>query len=87
MGTLWGFLAVAVPFIMSMIITAIFTEHRKSMKMLEIENQKVQQTNVQNEVSDAVKREIGEILKRIETLEAIVTDRKYQLDEKITRLK
>ncbi|HAU24798.1 MAG TPA: hypothetical protein DCX09_08995 [Gammaproteobacteria bacterium] len=51
------------------------------------EKLEIQQANVQHEVSDAVGREIKEILARIEVLEAIVTDRKFDLSEKITRLK
>jgi hypothetical protein len=57
------------------------------MKKLENEKLEIQQANVQHEVSDAVGREIKEILVRIEVLEAIVTDRKFDLSEKITRLK
>jgi hypothetical protein len=57
------------------------------MKKLENEKLEIQQANVQHEVSDAVGREIKEILARIEVLEAIVTDRKFDLSEKITRLK
>ncbi len=57
------------------------------MKKLENEKLEIQQANVQHEVSDAVGREIKEILGRIEVLEAIVTDRKFDLSEKITRLK
>lgn len=57
------------------------------MKKLESEKLEIQQANVQHEVSDAVGREIKEILGRIEVLEAIVTDRKFDLSEKITRLK
>ena len=84
---LWGFLALSTPFVMLMLITAIWTEHKKNMKKLENEKLEIQQANVQHEVSDAVGREIKEILVRIEVLEAIVTDRKFDLSEKITRLK
>jgi len=84
---LWGFLALSTPFVMLMLITAIWTEHKKNMKKLENEKLEIQQANVQHEVSDAVGREIKEILGRIEVLEAIVTDRKFDLSEKITRLK
>ena len=72
---------------MLMLIIAIWTEHKKNMKKLENEKLEIQQANVQHEVSDAVGREIKEILARIEVLEAIVTDRKFDLSEKITRLK
>ena len=84
---LWSFLTISSPFVMVMLVTAIWTEHKKNMKKLENERLQIQQANVQNEVSDAVSREIKEIVNRIEVLEAIVTDRKYELDEKITRLK
>jgi hypothetical protein len=72
---------------MVMIIVAIYTEHKKNMKKLDNKNLEIRQANVQHEVSDAVNREIKEILSRIEVLEAIVTDRKFDLSEKITRLK
>ena len=84
---LWGFLAFSTPFVMLMLIIAIWTEKKKNMKKLENEKLEIQQANVQHEVSDAVGREIKEILARIEVLEAIVTDRKFDLSEKITRLK
>jgi hypothetical protein len=84
---LWGFLALSTSFVMLMLIIAIWTEHKKNMKKLENEKLEIQQANVQHEVSDAVGREIKEILARIEVLEAIVTDRKFDLSEKITRLK
>ena len=84
---LWGFLGFSTPFVMLMLITAIWAEHKKNMKKLENEQLEIQQANVQNEVSDAVQREIKEILNRIEVLEAIVTDRNYELGEKIKRLK
>lgn len=83
----WSFLAFATPFVMIMTIVGIYTEHKKNMKKLENKNLEIRQANVQHEVSDAVNREIREILSRIEVLEAIVTDRKFDLSEKITRLK
>ncbi len=83
----WAFLAFATPFVMVMTIVGIYTEHKKNMKKLENKNLEIRQANVQHEVSDAVSREIKEILSRIEVLEAIVTDRKFDLSEKITRLK
>jgi hypothetical protein len=60
---------------------------QKNMKKLENEKLGIQQANVQHEVSYAVGRKIKKILGRIEVLEAIVTDRKFDLSEKINRLK
>jgi len=84
--SLWGFLALSTPFVMTMVIVAIFTDHRQKMKKLQIEALKVQEANLHNEVNDAVERDLSKVLSRIEVLEAIVTDKKYDLDEKITRL-
>ena len=84
---LWSFLALSTPFVMLMLIVAIWAEHKKNMKKLDNERLEIQEANVQNEVSDAVSRELKQIIHRIEVLEAIVTDRNFDLDEKITRLK
>ncbi|MGX5172567.1 hypothetical protein ACUR5C_00905 [Aliikangiella sp. IMCC44653] len=84
---LWLFLSLAVGFsAVSSIIIAIFA-HKKSIKELEVEALKVERANLDEMVEKAVKKHLGDQLSRIEVLEAIVTDKKYELNEKIARLK
>ena len=65
-------------FAMPITFVAIWTSHKKEMAKLNKELGKSEQANLQNELA-AVKT-------RLEVLEAIVTDKKYQLDQEITNL-
>lgn len=84
---LWMFL------IITMLVTGLFlyilitTVHKKTMKELEIEALRIQKSNLETEVEDAVNRKLGDQITRIEILEAVVTDKNYDLNEKISRLK
>jgi len=55
------------------------------MKQLEIEALKIEKINLESVVDEAVNRIVGNQLSRIEVLEAIVTDKNYDLSEKITK--
>jgi hypothetical protein len=57
------------------------------MKTLEVEALKIQKANLKSEVEEAVNNRIGDLQGRIEVIEAIVSDKNYELNEKITRLK
>ena len=87
MPNLWMFLSMAVIACIPILIVALVQSHKRKIKELEIEALKVKQLNIKDEVEDAVTRQLAEQLSRIEVLEAIVTDKKYQLNEKIQRLK
>lgn len=84
---IWFFLATATLPVMGMLITLFLIGHHQKMKKLELEALKIQKANVQNEVNDAVERRLKDMIDRVEVLEAIVTDKGYDLNEKITRLK
>jgi hypothetical protein len=84
---LWLFLTVSVVFTTALLIIVVVNGHKKKLKELEIEALKIENVNLQTVVEDAVNKIVGEQLRRIEVLEAIVTDKSYDLNEKITRLK
>lgn len=84
---LWVFLTFATIFGIIFLISLIYMLQQQKMKMLEIEELKIQKTNLRNEVDDAVTRKLGDAVKRIEILESIITDKKYVLNEKIANLK
>ena len=84
---LFTFLSIAVTSVMVMLIVAISLGHREKIKKLEVEGLQIQKSNLQNEVNDAVERQLRDTISRIEVLEAIVTDKNYELNEKIHRLK
>ncbi len=84
---LWFFLTVSSIFGVSFAIIAVIQTQKTKMKQLEIEALKIQQATLKAEVDDAVNTKLAAYLERIETLEAIVTDKSYDLNEKITKLK
>lgn len=65
-------------FVLPIVFIGIWSSHKKDMAKLNMELGKSELANMQNELA-AVKT-------RLEVLEAIVTDKKYQLDQEITRL-
>lgn len=81
------FLSTAVFTGMMLAITGMSLAHVKSLKKMELEKYKAQQANLQEEVEKAVGREFKKLKQRVEVLEAIVTDKNYELSEKITQLK
>jgi len=86
-ANLWVFLSIAVFLLVIFLIIVVITSHKKSMKLLEVEALMGKGSNLQVEVEQAVKKKFAEQANRIEILEAIVTDKNYDLNEKITRLK
>ena len=84
---LWFFLTVSSIFGVSFAIIAVIHSHKTKTKQLEIEALKIQQATLKAEVDDAVNAKLAAYLERIEILEAIVTDKSYDLNEKITKLK
>jgi hypothetical protein len=84
---LWVFLTATVVFSLAFLTIVVLTTHKKKIKELEVEALKLEKANLETVVEDAVNKVIGDQLSRIEVLEAIVTDKNYDLNEKITRLK
>jgi hypothetical protein len=83
---LWVFLTFTVAFGIAFFTIVVISSHKKKIKELEIEALKSEHTNLEGVVKDAVNKAMAEQLSRIEVLEAIVTDKNYDLSEKITRL-
>jgi len=83
---LWVFLTFTVAFGIAFFIIVVISSHKKKIKELEIEASKLENTNLEALVEDAVNKKMAEQLSRIQVLEAIVTDKNYDLSEKITRL-
>ena len=69
-----------------MIVVVVFA-HRQKAKELDLEALKIRESNLQQDVQEEVARQMKEVTTRIEVLEAIVTDKKYELSDKITQLK
>ena len=86
-ANLWVFLSVAVALVIPFLIIVAINAHKTKLKQLEIEALKIKKANIEAAVEDAINRRLGDQLSRIEVLEAIVTDKSYDLNEKITRLK
>ena len=84
---LWVFLTATVVFSLAFLTIVVLTTHKKKIKELEVEALKLEKANLEAVVEDAMNKVIGDQLSRIEVLEAIVTDKNYDLNEKITRLK
>jgi len=72
-------LAILLVFVLPIVIIGIATGHRKEMTKLKLQLGDTQAQNVVNEL-EAVKS-------RLEVLEAIVTDKKYQLNAELDELK
>ena len=84
---LWFFLTVTIVFSVLLIIVLANLVSKRKVKELELEALKVKHLNLQEEVEAAVSRHMKEQMHRIQVLEAIVTDNKYELNQNITALK
>ncbi|HCE2884540.1 TPA: nitrite reductase [Vibrio parahaemolyticus] len=56
--------------------------HRKEVRALEIS----ERNTMSQEEQESLKKQIGELKRRVEVLERIVTDSKYQLEKEIASL-
>jgi hypothetical protein len=84
---LWLFLSISVVFLTLLVIVTTMVVNKRKLKELDIEALKVKSINIKAEVEDAVARQFKSQNDRIEVLEAIVTDKKYDLNESLTNLK
>ena len=87
MFNLWFFLSITVVVITIFLIVLVVFVNNSKMKALEIEELKIKNINLKAEVEAAVSQHMKKQNSRIETLEAIVTDKSYALNEKITNLR
>ncbi|HDM8221031.1 TPA: nitrite reductase [Vibrio campbellii] len=63
-------------------IVKLILNHRKEVRALEISERK----QMNNEERDGLNKQIEDLKQRVEVLERIVTDNKYQLDKEIASL-
>ena len=84
---LWMFLSIGAALITIMVIAITMILNKRKLKELEVEALKVTNINLKAEVEDAVSRHLKSQNNRIEVLEAIVTDKKYELNENISNLR
>ncbi|MFW1472925.1 nitrite reductase [Vibrio parahaemolyticus] len=63
-------------------IVKLILNHRKEVRALEIS----ERNTMSQEEQESLKRQIGELKRRVEVLERIVTDSKYQLEKEIASL-
>ncbi len=84
---LWMFLSIGAALITIMVIAITMILNKRKLKELEVEALKVTNINLKAEVEDAVSRHLKSQNNRIEVLEAIVTDKKYELNENIAHLR
>lgn len=65
-------------FVLPIVFIGIWTSHKKDMAKANAQLSSSEKTNLENELSS--------VKKRLEVLEAIVTDKRYQLDAEIAEL-
>ncbi|EGQ8416806.1 nitrite reductase [Vibrio parahaemolyticus] len=63
-------------------IVKLILNHRKEVRALEIS----ERNTMSQEEQESFKKQIGELKRRVEVLERIVTDSKYQLEKEIASL-
>ncbi|EJC6851106.1 nitrite reductase [Vibrio parahaemolyticus] len=63
-------------------IVKLVLNHRKEVRALEIS----ERNTMSQEEQESLKKQIGELKRRVEVLERIVTDSKYQLEKEIASL-
>ena len=83
---LWMFLSIGALLITILVIAITMILNKRKLKELDVEAWKVTNINLKAEVEDAVSRHLKSQNNRIEVLEAIVTDKKYELNENIANL-
>ena len=72
-------LLVLMIFVLPIVIIGVWTSHKKQMTKLN--------ASLNDSEKDNMKNELTAVKTRLEVLEAIVTDKKYQLHQEITELK
>ncbi len=63
-------------------IVKLILNHKKELRALEVSERNV----MSQEAQESLKSQVDELKKRVEVLEKIVTDSKYQLDKEIASL-
>nr|WP_136251334.1 hypothetical protein [Ningiella ruwaisensis] len=84
---LWTFLTLTILASLGFLSILIFQINKQKIKQLEVEAIKAEKANLEAIVNDALDKKLAAFKGRLEVLEAVVTDKNYELHEKITRLK
>ena len=84
---LWLFLSIGAVLSTILVIAITMVINKRKLKELEVEALKVTNINLRAEVEDVVSRHLKSQNNRIEVLEAIVTDKKYELNDNISNLR
>lgn len=84
---LWLFLSIGAVLSTILVIAITMIVNNRKLKELEVGALKVTNINLKAEVEEAVSRHIKSQNDRIEVLETIVTDKKYDLNESIYNLR
>lgn len=84
---LWLFLSIAAVLTTILVISSTMIINKRKLKEIELETLKAKNSDLNTVVEKVVARHIKYQNDRIETLEAIVTDRKYQLNENLHNLR
>ena len=84
---LWLFLSIGALLSTILVIAITMVINKRKLKELEVEALKVTNINLRAEVEDVVSRHLKSQNNRIEVLEAIVTDKKYELNDNISNLR
>jgi len=83
---LWLFLSISVMFITLLVITTTMIVNKTKLKVLEVEALKIKSIDIITEGEDSLRRQLNSQNERIAVLEAIITDKNYELNESITHL-
>ena len=83
---LWLFLSISVMFITLLVITTTMIVNKTKLKALEVEALKIKNIDIQTEGEDSLRRQLNSQNDRISVLEAIITDKNYELNESINHL-
>ena len=84
---LWLFLSISVTLITLLVITTTMIVNKTRVKELEVEALKVKSITIKTAGDDVLSRQLKSQNIRIEVLEAIVTNKTFELNESITNLK
>ncbi|MBU3003761.1 hypothetical protein [Paraglaciecola arctica] len=84
---LWLFLSIAAVLITILVISSTMIINKRKLKEIELEALKAKNSDLNTVIEKVVARHVKYQNDRIETLEAIVTDRKYQLNENLHNLR
>ena len=84
---LWMFLAVGCVCLLGVLVAVLTFAHREKAKQLDLQKEEIASREVSTELEAVMRQEIDALTERVETLEAIVTDERYDLGQKIEQVR